>query len=154
MSWNYSGDPSTSDKDAVRFLAGDTDDCDQLVQDEEILWELTQESNIYLAAADIAEVISTQFARLADTKIGPVSESLSQKAEAYQKRADKLKDRAKGTGRPIDAEIFVGGISISGKRELRDNTDAVQPSFKFEMDDHPAGPDERAHDPGHKFHHH
>ena len=32
--WTYSGNPAASDKDAVRFLVGDTNTSDQLVSDE------------------------------------------------------------------------------------------------------------------------
>jgi hypothetical protein len=31
MTWSYSGDPSSSSTDAVRFLVGDTDTNDQLI---------------------------------------------------------------------------------------------------------------------------
>lgn len=36
MSFTYSGNPETSTLDAVRFMIGDTNPCDPLLQDEEI----------------------------------------------------------------------------------------------------------------------
>ena len=36
MTWSYSGDPASSDRDAIRFYIGDTDTTLQLLQDEDI----------------------------------------------------------------------------------------------------------------------
>ena len=51
MTWNYSGDPSLSSRDAVRFLIGDTDPNDPLVTDEEIAYALGRFTEPELAGA-------------------------------------------------------------------------------------------------------
>ena len=61
MSWTYSGDPATSDKDAVRFLTGDTDAGDQLASDEEIAYALSQRPDVRLAAAVVCDVYEHAF---------------------------------------------------------------------------------------------
>ena len=67
MGWTYGGDPSASAKDAVRFLVGDTDSTDQLLQDGEITYLLSQYNNAPLNAAIRAcETIMAKFARMAD----------------------------------------------------------------------------------------
>jgi len=45
MSWTYTADPSSSSKDAVRYLIGDVNEADQLVQDEEIYFNLAEVNN-------------------------------------------------------------------------------------------------------------
>ena len=42
MVWSYSGNPADSAVDAVRFLTGDTDTNDQLLDNEEIAWTNNQ----------------------------------------------------------------------------------------------------------------
>ena len=42
MTWTYSGNPSSTERDAVRFLVGDTDTNDQLLSNEEIDYLVTQ----------------------------------------------------------------------------------------------------------------
>ena len=45
MSFTYSGNPETSTLDAVRFMIGDTNPCDPLLQDEEINYLIGQHAN-------------------------------------------------------------------------------------------------------------
>lgn len=65
MTWTYSGDPSASPKDAVRFLLGDTDSTFTLtLSDSEIAFLLTSwDSDTYDAAAAGAEQLAGQFAK-------------------------------------------------------------------------------------------
>ena len=89
MSFTYSGDPTSSDLDAVRFLVQDTDSTDILLQDEEILFVLGQVSNaIYQAAHDCCYVISSKFARKADVSksVGDMSLSLTYSSRAGEYR--------------------------------------------------------------------
>ena len=53
MAWTYSGDPSSSARDAIRFLVGDTDTNDQLVTNEEIAWVNNQVSGSDTATTDL-----------------------------------------------------------------------------------------------------
>jgi hypothetical protein len=134
MTWSYSGDPSASSKDAVRFLSGDTDSAWPLCTNEEILYVLGQQSNVTLAAAEVCDAIATKFSRQADTTNGKTSISASQRAQAYSNRAVSLRQQASSDGAPA---FFVGGLSRSGKVALDSDSDAVQPAFSIGMDDLP-----------------
>ena len=85
MSWSYAN-PSVSTRDWVRWMVGDTDSTDELLQDEEIDAAVSDEGNKYRAAATCARAIASKFSRQADKKVGPLSISASQKAERYEKR--------------------------------------------------------------------
>jgi hypothetical protein len=88
--WIYN--PSlTTDRDKVRFLIGDTDENEPLLQDEEIDFLLSENTDIYLAASSAAESISAKFARQSDKSIGDAHTTYSQKAEAYHRLAERLK---------------------------------------------------------------
>ena len=96
MSFTYSGDPSTSTRNYVRFLLNDTDSTDVLFQDEEITYVLTEWSNdAYRAARELAEILIARFARLADStskSVGDisVSESYGSKITHYKELANSL----------------------------------------------------------------
>lgn len=138
MSWTYSGNPASSDNDKVRFLVGDTDETDQLVQDEEIAYALTTQPTAELAAALVAEAIAAKFARQVDSTVGRVSESASQRAMAFRERAKELRSNIALLARPS-----FGGLSQAEKERLDSDTDAVQPSFRIGQDDNPESPSER-----------
>jgi hypothetical protein len=94
---------------------------------------------VKLAAANVLDALAAKFSGVTDERVGDVQRSGSKIADAYRKRAEEL--RREGGG--VLAEFFAGGLSISGKESLNENTDAVQPSFRMGMDDHPALPNER-----------
>ena len=131
MTWTYSGDPSDSDRDAVRFLVGDTNVDAQKVQDAEIAWTLTEEGNIYLAAAAIATAIGAKFTERVNKSVGDLKIEFSKQRDQYNDLAEKLRLRgATRAGRP-----YAGGISKDDKRTVRDDTDRVLPAFKKGMHD-------------------
>lgn len=92
MAWTYTGDPAHSDRDRVRFLIGDTDTNDQLLNDAEIDWILTEAGDsIYQAAHDACHTIASKFARLATSKsVGDLSLSYQDRAQAFYALADRL----------------------------------------------------------------
>jgi len=56
MTFTYSGDPSTSTRNYVRFLIHDTDSTDALFSDEELNYVITEwGSDAYSAARELAE---------------------------------------------------------------------------------------------------
>ncbi|MBW2084440.1 MAG: hypothetical protein JRI54_00190 [Deltaproteobacteria bacterium] len=93
MTWSYDSSLST-DKDKVRFHIGDTDETDQLLQDEEITYLLTETTNVLLAASRAAKAITAKFSRQADKAVGDLRISLSQKAKTYMALATDLEKRA------------------------------------------------------------
>lgn len=142
MTWTYGGDPSANERDEVRWLCGDTDTNDQLVTDEEIAYALTQQPEPTLAAALVCDAIAAKFAREADRRVGDVSLSASQKAEAYRQRAADLRSDAGVLALPS-----FGGISIADKESADEDTSAVQPTFRIGQFDNPEIPSERNYPP-------
>ena len=147
MTWTYSGDPTDSDLDAVRFLVTDTDITDQLAQNEEIDYTLATFGGPIHAAAVVCEQIAGQFARSASRK--KVGNLTIQGGD----RAAHFADRCKTLRRLIAtdlADILVGGLTISEKVTFGQDTNAVQPSFAKEQDDFP-GTGDRATSPNRGF---
>jgi hypothetical protein len=132
MTWTYTGDPSSNDRDQVRFLIGDTETARALLTDEEIAFAITEAGNLYSAAALCCDALASKFSKEVDSTTGPISRSGSQLAEAYRKRASELRS---GSGSYVVP--FFGGLTKSGKEALSDDSDAIQPNFSIGQDDHP-----------------
>lgn len=99
MSFTYSGDPSSSSLDEVRFHVQDTDPLDQLVSNEEIqylitLWTPVYNSNIFIAAA-VAENIAAKFAREVNVGSDGVNVGIEALAQRYNDLASSLRDSYK-----------------------------------------------------------
>lgn len=131
MSWNYSGDPSQSNKDAVRFYAGLTDTNEQFITDEEIKFLLNEEGTVVGAAASACESVAGFLSREADTEAGDASVELSQRADNFRTQAKKLRKRvAIGQAKPI-----APAISKDDKETQEDDSDRVSPFFQRSMHD-------------------
>lgn len=88
MAWTYSGNPASSDRNAVRFLSGDTiQTADATLQDEEIDFLLAEWQNIYDAAAASCEARAAEYANKASgsKKVGDLSIAID-----YEKSANGL----------------------------------------------------------------
>jgi hypothetical protein len=133
MTWSYSA-ALAADKDRVRLLVGDTDASDPQLQDEELNYLIAQRGDVTLAAADAARALVARYSRQVDTSNLSLSVSASKRAEAYRTLAEDLDAKALSLG---GAEMFVGGLTISGKETLDSDTSAVQPSFSIGQDDLP-----------------
>lgn len=92
--WTYSGDPTKSAKDAVRYLIGDTDSSDPLVKDPEILFAIGQRSSNYGAAAFICSSLAAKFSRQADTGDRDMRTNLSQRAASFRAMAKDYETKA------------------------------------------------------------
>jgi len=137
--WNYDADLADAIS-KVRLLIGDTDPNDRLLLDDEIAFFLSEQSdNIYLAAAACCRAIAAKFSRQADFTNLSLSVSASQRAKAYLEMATELEAKSASL---VGAEMFVGGITKSGKQELANDTNAVQPSFNRGQDDLPGNDDQ------------
>ena len=127
MSWTYSGNPSGSSLDAVRFLVGDTVSTAPRISDEEILFNISTASSIFLAAAYSADGIAARSASSVDKSVGDLSLSYSQQASAFRDLATALRRRATLS----IVTIYVGGISASDKALNDGDGDTVQPGIKI-----------------------
>ena len=147
-------DPAESDKDLVRFYVGDTDSTWELLQDEEILLVLSQQVSFvdkdtalpdietYRAAATCADALCAFYARFVDTRNKSLQVSAGTRFDHFKTLARRLWSKAGVTisedGRQaVVAGLFAGGLTLSGKRALDADTDAVQPAFRRGEDDHP-----------------
>lgn len=97
--WSYTGNPSARSIDQVRFLAGDTDESNQMAGDAEILFLLEQwNQDYYYAAASVVEHAANRAASKADSSksVGDLSISTQYAAlaTALNARAKVIRDQA------------------------------------------------------------
>lgn len=127
MTWTYSNSPSSSNRDAIRVLLGDTNSSDPLLTDEEIAFFLAQfPGNIYSAAAMGAQAIAAKYARLATEKeVGDLRIEYGLRHEHFLALSGTLADQSALT----PSTPYLGGKSISDKEANYEDTDIVQPHF-------------------------
>jgi hypothetical protein len=122
----YSGDPATSDKDAVRFLIGDTGPDTFHFSDPEIEYLVSTQGNIYLAAAMACDKITTLLTSgglvLTSKSVGGLSESYSQGSLTYYQTQGKLyRQMGSGSQVPVAAcipQLFsIGQFDSPGVRD-------------------------------------
>lgn len=127
MTWSYSGDPSSSTKDTVRYLLADTNAADQLLSDEEIQYELEKYGDQpYIAASKLALSIAAKFGRIAEKSVEGLKKTYVSQKDFYWQLADRLSVEASEQAGFL---VYAGGISESDKQTLKIDPDAVQPSF-------------------------
>ena len=119
MTFSYSGNPSSSSLDLVRFLLQDTDSTDVLLSNEEINYLIATWTNPYEVARVGAETISGQFTRLADSTSKSVadlsiSKSYSNKAGQYRELAIQI---ANQRARLYPSAPVVNANSLIARRE-------------------------------------
>jgi hypothetical protein len=134
--FTYSGDPRDSDRDAVRFLIGDTDETDQLVSDEEIAYMLLTQSPLRVASL-MATGLAKEFAGRASSKtVGSltIKKGFEEKSKSYASLAARLSATADKTTAFVP---YAGGISSSDKQAQETDTDWEKPSFYRGIHDHP-----------------
>ncbi len=134
MTWSY--DPTqlaTNEVYQVRNEIGDVDVNYQLLQNEEITWNLSQERDFWSGCARCVEQIARLFLRKADVRLGRSMQiQYAKMSEQYLLMAKSLRQKALGTVPP-----FVGGMSVSDKIAYRQDTDLVVPSFQVGMMENP-----------------
>ena len=134
MAWTYAGDPAASALAAIRFLTGDTDTNDQLINDEEIAWTNNQVTGSDTATTALYEVsyrvmvaIASKFSRLADQSVGDLKVDMFQKATNAREQAALLKQQALREGNTPTP--YAGGIKVSDKDIDEENSNIVKPFF-------------------------
>ena len=130
--WNYSGDPGASTKDAVRFLIGDTDSRDQLLSDQEIDYLVNNVGSANESAAQACEILAAARESI-DKEIDDLVVKGRQHAEHWSELADRLRKRRVGSR----MGVFAGGISISDGYARDIDTDRPVPAFDVGMFDNP-----------------
>ena len=122
-----------NERDHVRLLVGDKDSANFLMHDEEIDFFLSQEPNIYWAAAAVANTMITELAGayLEDQKVG--------ETRIRAKRINELKLlidqwRARGATHQLPS---AGGIYLSDQQAMDANANLLSNDFFRGMDDYP-----------------
>ena len=141
MSWSYSpSDLNTTTAsgrlNSVRLLVGDTDSADQLVQNEEIMFGLSQaNNNVYYAAAWVCRTVAAKFSRMVDTTLdGALSGKYSTRAKQFQQLATQIEAQGKKTsGKSLG--VFAGGITYSGMFVANQDEDRVKSEFAINQFD-------------------
>lgn len=127
MTWTYSGDPSASDRDAVRFEIGDTDTTDQQLSNEEIAFALTKYSSVVGAAIYCCDALIAKYSRYVNQTVGRVNVAYAQRIAHYQAVIARLRRRAPA------ATPFIGGQSDADKLAAEEDTDRNAPTFRVGM---------------------
>lgn len=128
--WSYSGNPGASALDQTRYLIGDTDSTDPLINDAEIRWVLSQYQDTPMTAAiRCCETIIAKFSRMADESVGQVKINYRQKAQNMRDLQTTLRNRLAME----DAVPFAGGIYKSQVQAARQNSNLIRPDFTKHM---------------------
>ena len=129
MAFTYSGDPSGSDRDAVRFLLEDTVEASASFNDAEVAWLLSQKPNVYRAAAQGARRKAAEAAEgVASKTVGSLTLTYSERATKWLDMAKSLEAQAnKGTGSAIAP--YSCGISKIDKELVAADDDFDKPDF-------------------------
>jgi hypothetical protein len=139
--WSYSASnlnttTASGRLNSVRLLVGDTDSADQLAQDEEILFAISQaNNNIYYAAAWVCRTVAAKFSRMVDTTLdGALSAKYSTRSKQYQQLAAQVEAQGKKTsGKSLG--VFGGGYSSSAMQVANEEPDRVKPAFGIDQFD-------------------
>ena len=123
----------TTSKDQVRFLIQDTTPSRALFQDDEILWVVKQEANVYMAAARLADTLAVKNGGIRSKVIGDLK--IAYDPAFFHILSSSLKARGMTYQMP-----YAGGISIADKLRQQLDTDATTPSMVRRLDDNPAAP--------------
>lgn len=112
MTTSYSGNPSASPLDEVRFLTKDTGTSGEwFLTDEEIAYLLAQDTNPKIAASYAANQISIIFGTRASKSIGPLTIRYRDQKQAYSELAAQLREMANATS-AADAGPFTTQSSM------------------------------------------
>lgn len=138
MAWSYDetslGTATAAERlNSVRYLVGDTDTNNQIVQNEEITFALSQTGDdIYKAGSYVAKAISAKYSSWVDTELdGALRVEYSQLRDAYNSLAADIEvigKKYKGSS----LGIFFGGVSQAVIDGIRDNDDRVTPAFRMD----------------------
>jgi len=145
--YTYSGDPSTSPMDAVRFWLSDVGPTKWYKANEEINFVLGLDPNPFVAAAYIARSIAASLASNVNRRIGDLSINAGDAVKAWIALANDMDAKAL---LGVTAMPYAGGISHSDVEQVASNCDRVKPPFREKQFDHRAN-DTGAAEPGLPF---
>lgn len=98
MTWTYSGDPNSDEKDLYRFLIGDTDVKEPILQDAEIEYVIGSHPIHNERLYYLYDACAQFFARKIKRTIGPIKEEPWSRQRHYEIKAAQYKKLISGTG--------------------------------------------------------
>lgn len=131
MAATYSGDPSSSDSDKVRFLLGDTNTSEAKLTDGEINFLLDEWYDPYLAAAEGAQQLSATAASWMSYTVDGTNLTMDQMQAKYSLLADQLRAQYRRLHRaaPWNAQ------ANRGEYEAYELDESIQPAL-FKLGQH------------------
>ena len=110
MTWSYSGDPNKSPLDKCRFLLGDTDESDPIMQDEEINYLIDKyPDNENQLLYHLFIQASVKFARAIKRSLGPQAEDPTSRTKFFEEQAQyyrRLMSQSSGLTLPKSTPII------------------------------------------------
>lgn len=117
---SYSGNPTDSDTDLVRFLIQDISATPDLTT-AEVNYLIIEEGTGYPAATEACRILARRYAKQPGSKsIGDISISYADLTKRYTELAITLAARSTRSTAPVP---YLGGLSASEKRTNESNTD-------------------------------
>jgi len=121
MAWSYSGDPSSTQLDELRFWIQDTDPSNPLMDDEGLLYLLgvwmPKTNSVLYAAAITAELLASKFARLVSVSADGVSVQMSELQSRYTALAARLREQYKADG-ALTSAPYLSGVMWDETRDV------------------------------------
>lgn len=118
--WSYSGDPTTSSRDEVRFWMQDVDPDVPLMADTEVDYLVERYLERYgspvLVAAVACEVLAAKMAKQVPVSADGVSVGLGELQNRYNTLAQSLRDTYKAES-ALDAVAIASGTMIGERRD-------------------------------------
>jgi len=135
MPYTYNDDPvaagtASQKRDAVRALAQDNQASRMRVSDAEIAFLLTQESNIYTAAARCAEMVAGHIGNVTSRRVGDTS--ISYGPGYYTDLARTLRQRGQTYASP-----YAGALTNTDKTTTTSDTDRTDADMTRGMFENP-----------------
>lgn len=136
----YTGAPATVTADALKFLIGDlsTSSSGELLKSAECSYLLGLYGSPRAAAPHAARAVAAMFADQVNKYVGDLRIEARQKFEQYSQLAKDLTRSAS-----IAVAPYVGGVSVSDKSAVVQDSDRVAPAFTVGMHDTPGLPQGR-----------
>ncbi len=120
------------------MLIGDTDNTEELLQDEEIQFLLSDaNNNVYVAGWRACELIAAEYARKAQRSVGGSRDGITLFAQQKYAQYSLLAKQLKAQSYKRNMGVYAGGLSISDKISIEDDDDRVQPVFVRDLEQYP-----------------
>lgn len=115
MSFSYSGDPSDSILDECRFLLGDTNEANPIMQDEEIEYIIANAgNNVNMLRYRLFSQAATIFARDIKRSLGPQAEDPTSRLKYFNAQAAEYKSKISAAGVSVPSfahpKVFFKGM--------------------------------------------